>query len=269
MANEARARPQFVPAGTLSAAYDPATDTTIESTIFQHARWPAITAAYHVAIALNRDRAQSGEPFLLYGTAHTYGNDTVTVDKDPHGTGDVEGTTPVAVPSGTLVEVAITPRDSVIANLPLGRTAGNVTLTTAGWINVDTALDQVIVAYPGDLVGSYISGTWLHNQTTTRGHLSVKFNASGTHFHGVSEAVAVGQPAWYGPVAPMNQHPPISGGIVERVVAADVDAGARTVTLRLRGISTGGDRTIFAEPNLPFHHWAINYGPVGVQPVYS
>lgn len=139
------------------------------------------------------------------------------------------------------------------------RTAGNLTLNSTTWANVDTGIDLVMAAAVGDEIEVGVSGRW--NPEAVEGYLNVATIVSGSPVNYVMPggAADAGAAGWMGD----NGEPTHIGAAISYTVqAADVSAG--TVTLRLRyRTSTATNKVFVADPTQPFHWWARNLGQVG------
>ena len=258
MANELRVRAYNLPVLTLDAAYDPSTDTTISAP--ELADWPVVDATNHLAVPVNYDRGQTGDPFILYITAHASGATTATVAKD------MEGTTAVAVPIGTHCKHGPTVRDFAAGRIVIKkRTSSDLTVNSATWTNWDTGLDTTLEAQAGDVVeigmdalSSTGSFTLLLGAGVWDGSAFQSFFGSGEPTTSTGNGIA----AW---LCTSLTNVSISGGSILQLAAADIVSGQVTVRLRAR---TSGSKTVAATSGAPLIVWLKNHGPRYVAPTF-
>jgi hypothetical protein len=146
MANELRVRDFQLPILTLTADYDPGSDSTIAAA--ELADYPVIDATNHLAVWINRGGAGGNRPYLRYITAHTASSTTATV-----GAAAENLVTPYAVSAGVTAHHGSTLRDLVLAG-PL-YTAGGAggTINSTNWANMPNTADILLPCYAGDVIG--------------------------------------------------------------------------------------------------------------------
>ena len=259
MANELRIRAHDLPTLVLTAEYDPSTDTEIYAAGL--ASYPLVDSTNHMAIVVDWDRA-TDEPFILYITAHSSGASVATVAKDQ------EGTTATTVPIGTECIHGPTPRDFVKAPVSAERTAGDVTLSSTSWGDVDTGIDLTLPSvYAGDIVEVTASIRW--GGSSQEGFLDAVSVVSGSPVNswavqGAVSATSFGITAWNG----LDTNGSSSGGGKSKQIVSG-DLSGDTLTLRMRGrIRTAGSRAIAAGTDARLSWRAINYGPRYVAPTF-
>jgi hypothetical protein len=261
MANELRVRDFQLPVFTLTADYDPGSDTTIEAD--ELADYPVIDSTNHLAVWLNREGVGGDRPYLRYITAHSASATTATVGAAPENL-----VTPYAVATGVTGHHGSTPRDIVKA-AKAERNSGDITITgNTSWANVDTGLDLVLPAFAGDLVQYTINGRWTATGAV-EGYLDVGTLVSAaivSYFGGaVDPSTGFGCAGWIGPVSTIQ---PFSGPLYHTLVSGDISSN--TVTLRLRyRTASATNKSMTAGTNIPMTVGAVNYGPSSVAPVYS
>lgn len=131
------------------------------------------------------------------------------------------------------------------------RTAGNYTLNSASWANVDTGLDLTLAAAAGDVIEYAINGLWGNEAVAVA--LDVECTASGTKWGGGGTGLV----GWRGPVSVEN---PVSGSAFRTLVAADVSSG--NVVLRLKyKTDSAANKTLYGTTNEPLDLVARNLGP--------
>lgn len=131
------------------------------------------------------------------------------------------------------------------------RTAGNVTVTSTTWADVDTALDRVLAAAVGDTIEVAVSALWGSEAQT--GYLDVVTVVAAAPVNSVASGGAVeataatvlGVPGWRGASGALS---PVGSPIRYAVVTGDLAAGY--VTLRLR-CAASGSKTLNASTATP------------------
>lgn len=127
----------------------------------------------------------------------------------------------------------------------------NKTLNVAGWQDVDTTLDIVLPAQPGDVI-EYGPSLLLDGAGNTC-RFDVQCVASGNTFAG---GLADGVAGWYSPELALQK---VTGSVHRTLVAADCPAG--TVTLRLRVNPSNTTARIIFGAAVSWSVWARNHGP--------
>lgn len=129
------------------------------------------------------------------------------------------------------------------------RTAGNLTLNSTSWANVDTGLDIVFAgAVAGDWVEVGIIGVWGTEAVT--GHLDVVSMVAGSPAkswgsNGNVDPTGAGVRGWTGSNASTTVPATITGTVIKQLEAADIDSGSVTIRLRYR-TGTAASKTLFA-----------------------
>jgi hypothetical protein len=140
------------------------------------------------------------------------------------------------------------------------RTAGNLTLNSTSWANVDTGLDIALTASVGDFIECGLSAFLAGESVNTGFDVATIVSASPVNYLGASGGGSdYGAQAW---LAPDSGHPTAVGGSIigPALVSGDISGG--TVTLRLRyRTGAASNRTLSATSTQPLHWWAKNIGP--------
>lgn len=182
----------------------------------------------------------------------------IYVVTDPGGGGEADGKSTLSALATFLAgRSAFTPR--LIASGRATRASTSLTLNSATWANVDTALDLVLTAATGDIVRAGLSG--LHaNDAAVNQYLDVATIVSAApvnYIGGDGGASSRGVVAWEGESSTAT---PIGGTVEKALVSGDISGG--TVTLRLRyRQSSASARTLFATSDIRLHWWAEVYRP--------
>jgi len=168
-----------------------------------------------------------------------------------------------------LVTAALASRKMVLSDLFPGfcqvalgkRTAGNLSLNSTTWINLDTGLDLVIpgTSYAGDIVEVGMSGVW--GAEATQPYIDVVSLISGSPVNtwaqdGAEAAGATGVSSWVGTNSVSTE---FGGSIMRAIVSGDLSAGVLTLRFRYRA-SAATAKTLNAVANTPLHVWAKNHG---------
>lgn len=143
------------------------------------------------------------------------------------------------------------------------RTAGNITLNSSSWANVDPTvgttneLDIVLAARAGDMVEVGLSG-FLQSESVVMyfDAASIVSAAPANYWGGAGGASDEGVGAWFAIHAAWKAQ---SGGAVREIVSGDLSAGTVTIRLRFRG-SSASDRILRATAANPLDFWAKNHG---------
>lgn len=252
MANEARIRAYMLPVLTLSAGYDPGTDTTISAP--ELASWPVVGSTNHLAVWINREGAGGGAPYLRYLTAHSTGATTATI-----GAAAENIVTPYAVSAGVSAHHGRTTRDDPKAETKFRRST-SLSITSTSWASPDTGIDIVLPAYAGDIVE--VAASWIWGNEAVIGCADIVSIVSGSPVNTWAENAGAnasytgiqglrGEASVYGP----------SGGGSSRALASG-DISSSAVTLRLRArILSAGTKTIYALAGTALSWRAVNHGP--------
>lgn len=144
------------------------------------------------------------------------------------------------------------------------RTAGDISLNSTSWVNVDTGLDLTLAAAIGDVIEVGING--MANAEATSLYLDVVTLVAGSPAGSFGATAAApgasppnyGVPAWSGANGVLSW---LGAPVHKTIVAGDLASGY--VTLRLRGATGGGvAKTLRADgTNWSFEFWARNIGP--------
>lgn len=138
------------------------------------------------------------------------------------------------------------------------RTAGNITVSTTTWANVDTGIDLVLPAAVNDVIEATVDGVY----TLAAGSaplMDARFVNSSTYFGSAVETnVGSGVGAWGGNA--VTGVSVIGGAFSRTVVSGDISAGSVTVRLRVR-LSAAVNQTIGAIAATPLVFFLRNRGP--------
>ena len=140
--------------------------------------------------------------------------------------------------------------------------AGNKTLNSTSWANVDTGLDLTLGASAGDVIEATLSGVW--NADAAQCSLDVVTVVSASPVNSFATGTTVtastleGVGAWLGNSGIQVN---ISGSFFYTLVAGDISGGNVLLRLRYR-TSTAANRVLIATANIPFVFFARNHGPV-------
>lgn len=145
------------------------------------------------------------------------------------------------------------------------RTAGNLTLNSTNWADVDTALDLSIPCAVNDWVEVGVSALW--NNEAVGGRLDAVSVVSGSPVN-----------SWADDAAPNNAHDGVvswgaaasvftwaGGTIIKKIVAGDLSAGVCTIRLRYR-TATASNKTLLGtatDPLVFFASVVSGTGPTG------
>lgn len=165
------------------------------------------------------------------------------------------------------VDVDIEAGAGATANGPVvraRRTAGNVTVNSTSWANVDTAIDLTIAADASDIVLIGLSGRWINPASVaTYAFLDAVTVVSGSPLNSVQQAGAVsgtsnGVQAWRNLASTANADVGMGGTIAYVVQAGDIVSGNVTFRLRARIFSGTSSHTLVAGTDDSLHWWAWN-----------
>lgn len=137
------------------------------------------------------------------------------------------------------------------------RTGGSLTLNSATWANLDTALDLTLPAIAGDIIEVGASGFFDSEAIETYMDVVSMVGGSPANHFGAGGATGRGILAWCGIISRTDS---IAGGYYRTLVAGDLESGGVALRLRYRG-NAAGNKTLFATADMPFHWWAKNIGP--------
>jgi hypothetical protein len=139
------------------------------------------------------------------------------------------------------------------------RTTGNLNLDGTSWVDVDTALDLVLPAIPGDVIEVSAS-------------LAVASAAIFSFFDFVSVVAGTPVASWGHDIAPANTQSGIAGlycpqlmevsagaTVLRKLTVADIEGGTVRLRLRYRG-HISGVRSVFASATTPLYVAAKNLG---------
>lgn len=137
------------------------------------------------------------------------------------------------------------------------RTAGNLTLNSLTWADVDNALDLTLAAVVGDWIEVSLSGFWNNEAVVAR--MDAVSVVAGSPVNSWADQAApdnthFGVGGWFGP---SGQQGNIGGSIIKQVVSGDLSGGNVTLRLRYR-TSTAANKTLFAAAITPLTFWARN-----------
>lgn len=141
------------------------------------------------------------------------------------------------------------------------RTAGNLTLNSTTWADVDTGIDLTIAAVAGDeleiglSMGVRPSGAGISLALDVATIVSA---APVNYFATAGGATEVGAGAWYREAPTVNDASVPGGPRSYTVQAGDISGG--NVVLRLRYKVNSGSWTGYATANLPLDFWVKNLG---------
>lgn len=142
------------------------------------------------------------------------------------------------------------------------RTAGDQSLNSTTWANVDTALDLVLPAVVGDEIEYGINGL-SGAQAVFIDFDVVSIVAASPVNSFATDGAAVAAPGavilgWQGPSGAAAH---MAGSVLYTVVAGDISGG--NVTLRLRYATNAAvNKTVYGSAASPLRVWAKNLGPV-------
>lgn len=142
------------------------------------------------------------------------------------------------------------------------RTAGNLTLNSTSWADVDTGLDLTLEGVQvGDEIAYGVSGLIDNEALVVRFDVVTIVSASVVNSVGERGPVSTGEGviAWRMD-STLDRHPLSGYAPPYTLVASDLDGAA--VTLRLRyQTASASNRTLFARTDVPLDVWAMNLGP--------
>jgi hypothetical protein len=250
MANELRIRSNFA-AGAIDAALS-AGDTTLSSPGL--ADLVAVTSAGHAAITLF-DRDADGritKSEIVYITAHTASATTATMTRGE------EGTTAQSWSIGDNWVHGPTTRDMVKSERKT-RTAGDLTLNSTTWADVDTALDITLPARVGDELEASAIGTVGATAVTTIFDVATIVSAAVVNYFTGGGGATLVEGSWLIPASALSF--PIAGVPAPyTVVSGDLSGGTVTCRLRYR-TNTATNRTLRATSGHPLRFVLKNLGP--------
>lgn len=134
------------------------------------------------------------------------------------------------------------------------RTAGNLTINSVAWADVDNGLDLVLAAVSGDLIAVSISGAW--GSEAVDGYLDAIATASGTHLSGNGGAGGTGILGWQGLSGVDGRFGPT---YFYQAVVGDLAGGNITLRLRTR-TSTATNKTLGGAMPTPLTFFGVNHG---------
>lgn len=140
------------------------------------------------------------------------------------------------------------------------RTAGNVTINSTSWMDVDTATDLTLAAAAGDWVEVGVSSRWgTEAQTGVLDVVSWVGGAAANSWaeDGAVDASGVGVTGWIGFASVLT---PVHGSVIKQLVVGDTDGG--NVVLRLRArITAAGSKVLAASSGSgKLIFWARRWG---------
>lgn len=140
------------------------------------------------------------------------------------------------------------------------RTAGDYTLNSTTWANVDTGLDLTVAAVAGDVLQVSASGLWGAQAVVGMLDAATIVSASPVNYiSGGGGASDQGVMAWWGTASTVTAtlNVPIGGGLQYVVQAGDIDGGNVVLRLRYR-TATAANKTLLGTTALPFHWSVVN-----------
>ncbi len=151
---------------------------------------------------------------------------------------------------------------TAIAMKKARRTAGNITLNSTAWANVDTGLDLTLT---GCAIGDQIvyAVAFLVNSEATGVNFDVVTVVAGSpvnsFIHRGPAAAGGSLAGWY---APASVFTPTTGAAPPyTLVSGDIDSGSVTLRLRYR-TDTAANKVMQASAGAPLDVWAQNFGPL-------
>lgn len=256
MANEDRSRTLF-----LSGLVDdnPLTSGATTLTATELADLPAIGSTEHAVIVLDPN-GDSGDPEIVYVTAHTASATTATIARGQEGTTGREHDQNTRWYHGpTLREV---PKIAFKS-----RSSGDITVNGTSWADLDTGMDLIIpgVSYAGDVVEVSMNSRWqgesvngfLDVASLNNSDVEVNYWGNGGSESGTHEGVQ----GWVGENAVIAG---VQGSVMKELVSGDLRTGGE-VKLRFRArTSTATNKVLNASTEQVLHVWAKNHGPLYV-----
>lgn len=141
------------------------------------------------------------------------------------------------------------------------RTAGDITANNTTWANLNTGLDLVLPASPGDVLRYGMSASVNNEATGLALQPATLVGAALVSWFGSGEPTTTtgdGVGGWYVDVSAAGR----LGVPVELVlVTGDISSGKVTVRLRYR-TSTAANKVVQASTTRPLQVWMENIGPV-------
>lgn len=184
-----------------------------------------------------------------------------TVDVEDHGaaegaaaTIDFTGEVDVAF-AGSTATVDVLKQTGATATAR--RTAGNLTLNSSTWANVDTGMDLVIAAADGDWIEVGSSGVWGNQAVFTVLDVVSMVAGSPVSSWGVGGAIDATGTGIRGWSDSGTDFEPFSGSVVHQITSADISGGNVTLRLRYRQ-GVAGNKTLFATATNILQFWAHN-----------
>lgn len=141
------------------------------------------------------------------------------------------------------------------AGVAAERTAGNLTLNSTAWADVDNNLDLVLPAAAGDIVICGLSGLSLSEAVDV--YLTFETVAGGNRMGGGDSTNGQGVQAWRGHTSVLVA---LGGTAPLTLVAADISGGNVTMRLRYR-TNTADNKTLRANASNPLQVWATIWTP--------
>lgn len=140
------------------------------------------------------------------------------------------------------------------------RTAGNLTINSTSWANVDTGTDLVLTAATGDVIEVGISARVTAGAANTDTAFDVATIVSASPVNYFATAGGASDHGVIGWLAKDTQDTRFGSTITRTLVSGDISGG--TVTLRLRyRQDTAGNRLFVGTATDPFIWYAKNLGP--------
>lgn len=136
------------------------------------------------------------------------------------------------------------------------RTAGDVSVNTTGWQNVDTGIDLTLAAVAGDEIEYTISLYCNSANNALKFDVATIVSGSPVNYFGGAGGADSGVPGWW---APASQDGGISGGVLYTVQAGDISGGNVVLRLRVNPANTTA-RIIAASSATPLIVSAKNLG---------
>jgi hypothetical protein len=137
------------------------------------------------------------------------------------------------------------------------RTAGNYTLNSTTWANVDTGLDLTLAAVAGDKIEVGLAGLL---GGSTNGFLDMASIVAGSPVNywsgSAGGASAQGVLAWR---HESDLNVPLGGSVIRAAVSGDLSGGNIVLRLRYR-TAAATNLTLYGDTNLVLNVWAKNLG---------
>lgn len=267
MANEIRVRDFQLPVLTLTADYDPGTDTTISAAELED--YPVIGSTNHLAVWLNREGVGGNRPYLRYITAHSASATNATVGAAPENL-----VTPYAISTGAKGHHGMTIRDIVratsafITGSDLALNAG----TPTNWQNIPTITntrDLTLLCFADDRV--QVGASFRCDGTGTLAFFDVWSDPDGTPYawatRGAANNAHFGIQSWTAPAVATTQ---AGGGILRTITSAEIVSRILTLRMKYRLNSAATKALVLnSGVGLNWEFFAVNHGPQNEEPVYS